>query len=103
MAYSTTKVRGLTIAASVAFHAVLTAGLFHVAHLADGTNDEAPPPETRSEGATAGAIAIELPQAGEGDWVDQRPADEKGEVPRVAGGDVVARLDTGAPPDTARG
>lgn len=99
MAYSTTKVRGLTIAASVAFHAVLTAGLFHVAHLADETpdetNGEAPPPETRSEGAAAGAIAIELPQAGEGDWLDQRPVDQKGEVPRVVGGDVVARLDTG--------
>jgi TonB family protein len=93
VAHSTAKVRGLTIAVSVAFHAALTAGLFRAAELHDRVFDP-PPHESPPEEAIAGPMSIDLPEAGEGDWTDPQPIDTKGEPPRVFGGDVVARLDT---------
>jgi len=95
VALSTTRVQGLTIAASVAFHAALTVGLGWIAY---GTIETPREPEALSpvdETAAPGAISIELPAAGEGAWVDPGPADTTGEVPRVAAGAVVARIDTG--------
>jgi len=94
VAVSTTRVQGFTVAVSVAFHAVLTAGLSYVAYRGmekQAPSTESPPDET----ASTGAIHLELPMAGEGYWLDQQPAVPEGEVPRVAGGDLVARLDTG--------
>ncbi|MGO9833089.1 MAG: energy transducer TonB [Polyangiaceae bacterium] len=96
MARSTARVHGLTVAVSVAFHAVLTAGLSYVAYRGiekqETASAESPP-----EGTSAtGAIHLELPAAGEGYWLDQQPPVPEGEVPRAAGGELVAHLDTGA-------
>ncbi len=96
MASTTTKVHGLTIALSLAFHAALSTGfswlMGHRSH--DAQETTALPPagaEAPSDGSTE--IAVELPVAGDGVFLEDRPVDPTGEPPRAAGGATVAHLD----------
>ncbi|MDP9000105.1 MAG: energy transducer TonB [Myxococcota bacterium] len=96
---STTKVHGLTIVASVAFHAALAGVLSWIALGSFADVGEATPEErVPALGETGSApISIELPPMGEGVLVEEEPVDPTGEPPRVAGGDVVAHLDRSSP------
>ncbi|HEX4447286.1 MAG TPA: hypothetical protein VH044_11140, partial [Polyangiaceae bacterium] len=89
-----TKVQGLTIAASVAVHAVLTAGLFFLAYRSLATQEAT---EVASAPAAAAPVAIllDLPAVGSGTFVDEQPIDPTGDVPRITAGDEVARVDEG--------
>jgi TonB family protein len=91
-----TKVQGLTIAASIAVHAVLTAALSLLAFrsLAAATTAEvASTPGPAS--AASGAVPLELPAVGAGIFLDEQPIDPTGDVPRITAGDEVARVDQG--------
>jgi TonB family protein len=96
-----TRVQGLTIAASIAFHGALTVGLASVAALRIGEQERqeaaASVDELPLEATELGAIAVDLPAAGEGSFFDQQPIASTGEAPRPAGGALVAHLDTGTP------
>ena len=95
-AATSTRVQGATIAASVGVHVVLAAGAFWVA-----MSNLHPDPELLVEPAAPPAaiasstFAIELPVVGDGVRIDQGRVDPTGDPPRIAGGETVARLDTG--------
>jgi TonB family protein len=94
---SITKVHGLTIAASVAFHAAL-GGLF--SWMAFRSVDADAPTATIDHYAPSrapSAVRLELPSIGEGILVEDERANPIGEPVRVNGGDIVAHLDTGSP------
>jgi TonB family protein len=95
---TTTKVHGLTIALSVAFHAALTGGFSWLAYrsLDAPARPRADVVAPAEEGAGQSPIAIELPTAGEGSSVEDRAVEPTGDPPRVEGGSTVAHLDNGA-------
>jgi len=96
VASTTTKVHGLTIALSVAFHAALTAGFSWLAlHSFDHAPAAAVPKGGDDDPGGSAGIVVELPVAGEGLLVEDRAVDPTGERPRANGGDAVAHLDTG--------
>jgi TonB family protein len=87
----------LTIAASVAVHVVLTAGLSWLALRAAGAKAEATPelwPSTPP--ASTAPIQVELPLVGEGLAIEEQPREPVGAEPPLPAGDAVAH------PDTAR-
>jgi TonB family protein len=89
-------VQGATIAASIAFHAVVGAGLFWLALHSIDVDPPAPPAEAAFVPAAASpSVALELPTVGEGVVLENLPVDPTGEPPRVSGGSTVAHLDTG--------
>ncbi|MDP9033524.1 MAG: TonB family protein [Myxococcota bacterium] len=93
-----TKVQGLTIAVSVAIHAVLSALLMWVAYrslAAAPLGAQATQPPLVEPGSVA-AVDIDLPAVAEGALVDHEVMDPIGEPPRVTGGDARPHLDTGA-------
>ncbi len=96
MALTNTKVHGLTIVASVAVHAALTAALSFVAYrtLAAEPVEAGSAPAASASGSL---VPIDLPTAGAGTWVDEPPLDSTGEPPHVTAGEEVARVDTGVP------
>ncbi len=93
---STFRVQGISIASSIVVHAALLGAVTWVAiraldrsgaHTREGTVAE--------PGAPSGAIDIDLTAAAEGDSQADRTNVPSHEAPRPAGGDVLARLDTG--------
>jgi TonB family protein len=95
---STTRVHGLTIIASVGFHAALGAALSWLAFrsiTADSSSYERQP--NAAEPQAGAPIALDLPSIAEGILVDEEPIDPAGDPPRVSGGDAVPHLDTGSP------
>jgi TonB family protein len=91
-------VHGLTIIASLGFHAALGCAISWIAFRSI-TADV--PPAVPEHGASVGQpgspIAVELPAIAEGILVEQEAVDPTGEPPRVEGGDAVSHLDTGSP------
>jgi TonB family protein len=95
-----TKVHGLTIVASVAFHAGVAALLSWIAlrslsghELSAQFEQAAPSGQTGSP-----TIAIDLPTVGDGVLSEEeQPMDQNGEPPRITAGDTSAHLDTGSP------
>ena len=95
---STTRVHGLTIIASVGFHAVLGVAISWLAFRSITANSFADARQPNAAEPPAGApVALDLPSIGEGILVDEEPIDPAGDPPRVSGGDAVPHLDTGAP------
>jgi TonB family protein len=90
---SNRKVQGLTIAASVAVHAVLTAGLSFLAYrtLAGEKAEIAPAPAA----AGSGSVPLDLPSVGSGIFVDEQPIDPTGDAPRITAGEEIAHADEG--------
>ncbi len=96
---SATKVQGLTIAVSVAVHAVLTGVLTWVAYRSLAADDRSArelAPPTIGAGSAA-AVVVDLPTIGDGILVEEEVLDPSGEAPRVTGGEVAPHLDTGRP------
>jgi TonB family protein len=94
LGHSTRKVQGLTIAASLAFHAALTGVLAGGAGRGVGVDSAAPQPPTA---ASDPAERADVAAAAEGALVDVRVEDPVGDLPRVTAGDSVAHLDRGSP------
>ncbi len=92
---SSAKVQAVTIVASVALHAGLSAGLLH------GRPVRMAFPPTASEVSVATPPAQDAPadelSASESATVDAPVLDPTGDPPRAAGGEVLSHLDTGAP------
>jgi TonB family protein len=89
------KVQAVAIAASVAFHGALTAGLSWMAYRGLAVDKPEAPASFESPPAST-TIAVDLPSMGDGYLLDEQSADPAGEPPRMMAGDTVARLDTGA-------
>jgi TonB family protein len=97
VALAAAKTHGLTVALSVAVHAVLTAGVsFLAVRSLSAASAAAVAVETAPPEPSAGAVAIDLPQVGEGIAVDEEPVDPVGEPPRDAAGATVAHPETGS-------
>jgi TonB family protein len=90
------KVQAVAIAASVAFHAALTAGLSWMAYRSLAV-ERAEAPQVFESSPVSTTIAVELPSIGDGTLVDEESVDPSSEPPRMMAGDTVAHLDTGAP------
>ncbi|MBV9947784.1 MAG: energy transducer TonB, partial [Myxococcales bacterium] len=97
-----TRVHGLTIAVSIAVHAVLAGGLSWLALRT--LSQDASPPAHAEPGPSLGqrgsaASAVRLPAAGDDVLVEEEPtepANSVGEPPRVSAGEEVPHLDTTA-------
>jgi len=87
------KRHGVTIAASVALHGVLTLGLSWVAY--HSMRADAPADQERLVlPAASTPIVLDLPVVGEGLSLEERPADSFGAPPPPPSGDAVAHPDT---------
>jgi TonB family protein len=96
---SLTRTHGVTIAASVALHAVL-AGIVSWGALRSlaGSEARAPTVETTMPSrAVEPPAAFQLPTVGEGILVEEERVDPTGDPPRITGGEEAPRLDTGTP------
>ena len=96
MAVSVTNVHA-TIAASAAFHAVVVGGFFWLALQSFSAEPSLPEEGTVADPTDSPTVTVELPTVGDGVLLDDRPVDLTGEPPHVAGGAMVAHLDTGKP------
>lgn len=95
---STTRVHGLTIMASLGFHAALGAAISLLAFRSIAAERPPNPSEPSAVQRPAGLpVALDLPSIADGVLIDEEPVDPAGEPPRVTGGDAVPHLDTGSP------
>jgi TonB family protein len=93
-----TRVHGLTIIASVGFHAVLGAAISWIAFRSLAVEGARASPEPSIPQSNSGSSdAVQLPSIAEGTLVDEEPVDPTGEPPDVTGGEAVPYLDTGRP------
>ncbi len=94
----TTKVKVAAIIASLAFHGALSVGLMRGASRADHQPESAEASRVNAPASHSRApIPVDVSAAGEAFIVDAPQVDPTGDPPRVAGGEVVARIDTGTP------
>jgi TonB family protein len=93
---ATAKTHGLTVALSVAVHAVLTAGVSFLAYRSlSAASPAAVPAQIAPPQEAGGSVAVDLPQVGEGIVIDEEPVDPVGEPPRETAGATAAHPDTG--------
>lgn len=97
MGLAAAKTHGFTVALSVAVHAVLTLGVSFLAFRSlSGAAPSAAVTEVAPPQAHAGAVAVDLPQVGEGIVVEEEATDPIPDPPHETDGASVAH------PDTAR-
>ena len=94
MALTKTQVHGLTIAASIAVHALVGA-LALVAAFGATTAPGAIAASTSPTVALGGVVPMDLPAVGSAAFADEQPIDPTGDPPRLTAGAEVPRLDTG--------
>jgi TonB family protein len=95
---ATAKTHGLTVALSMAVHAVLTVSVSLLAYRSlSAASPSAVPAQIAPAPSVAGAVAVDLPQVGEGIVIDEEPVDPVGEPPRETAGATIAHPDTARP------